>query len=124
MSVGAGVLQVGRATKRSLEEEEGIMSVLRMATTKKALSHCHTETTSGILTNQRLTRKSEGKARMLQETDAKNCCSSKQENPTATMWDTCKDDPSPEQGTIASLDLTLPKLDLAPFYWLVLHQPM
>ena len=61
MSVGAGVLQVSRATKRSLEEEEG------------------TEATSGILTNQRLIRKSEGKAKMLQETEAKNGCSSKQE---------------------------------------------
>ena len=92
------------------------MSFLQVATTKKALSHCDTEATGGILTNQRLIRKSEGKAKMLQETDAKNGCSSKQENPTATMWDTCKDDPSPVQGLTACLDLTLSKLHLAPFY--------
>ena len=50
------------------------MSVLRVANTKKALPHCHTEATTGILTNQRLIRKSEAKAKMLQETDAKNGC--------------------------------------------------
>ena len=50
-----------------------------MATTKRALSHCDTEATIGILINQRLIRKSKGKAKMLQETEAKNGGSSKQE---------------------------------------------
>ena len=81
MSLGAGVLKVGRATKRSLEEEEG------------------TEATCGILTIQRLNRKSKGKAKMLQETEAKNGCSSKQEIMSASMWSTCKDDPSPVEGS-------------------------
>ena len=100
------------------------MSFLQVATTKKALSHCDTEATSGILTNQRLIRKSEGKAKILQETDAKNGCSSKQGNTTSTMWDTSKNDRSPVQGVTACLDLTVPKLRLAPFYWLVLYQLM
>ena len=60
-----------------LRRKNASMSVLRVANTKKALPHCHTEATNEILTNQRLIRKSEAKAKMLQETDAKNGCSSK-----------------------------------------------
>jgi len=62
MGLEAGALQLGRARKRSLEVEEGIHgNSCEQPSTKR---HCHTEDASGIFTKHRLTRKSEGKAKV------------------------------------------------------------
>ena len=60
MGLEAGALQLGGARKRSHKEEEGIRGI--PVSSHQQNTHCNTKETSGIFTNHRLTRKSEGKA--------------------------------------------------------------